>query len=496
MTKILVVDDNEQNRYMLQVLLQGHNYHVTLAENGKDALEIVQHTLPDMIISDILMPEMDGFTLCRRWMEQERLKKIPFVFYTATYTDSKDIELGNSLGAARFIIKPTEPDIFIAEIQSVLCEYETGKLALDKEPAAQESVYLKEYNQVLIHKLEEKMTQLERANKRLSMLYQVSINLASIRSLDKLVAHTLRIVIDATGYSHANYFTFDEEMQQFHLLEAVGHPEEKIALFRSKLVFSLGETRGLVGLVGKTGKPLILPDTHADPRWIILDEKIRSALFTPVFFETELLGVATFLSTETNAFNDEDVNNVMTLANSIAIAINNARLYEKQQQYALTLEDEVAHRTNELKLALEQAQAADRLKSQFVSDVNHELRTPLSNIKLYLNLLEWGRQENRTRYMEILNRETGRLEKLIEDLLDLSQLDAGKLTANLVPSDLNQLLATLIIDRSDLVIDHGLTLDFEPDAELPLALIDYQLLFQVFTNLLVNAMNYTPANGA
>ncbi len=491
MNKFLVVDDNEQNRYLLQVLLQGNGYETAMASNGKEALEIAHHDPPDLIISDILMPEMDGFTLCHHWQKDTQLRKIPFVFYTATYTDPKDKDLALNLGAVCFLVKPIEPDVLLNKLTEILSSYQKGHLTAAHDVMPEDTVFLKEYNEALIRKLEDKMSQLEQANRRLSMLYQASTNMASIRPLDKLVTHTLCAVIKAMGYTHANFFSYDKNNQQFRLLEAVGHSAEEKALFQTKLIFNLGDTQGLVGLVGQTREPLILANTHTDPRWITLDESIRSALFIPVVYEERLLGVVGFLSTETNAFSGEDVRNVMTLANNIAIAIDNARLYAAQQQYTNQLEAEVASQTAELKIALEQAQETDRLKSQFVSDVNHELRTPLSNIQLYLGLLEQGRPENHSRYMAVLKRETSRLQQLIEELLDFSRLDAGKVAANLVPTNLNQLVTTLINDRGKLVAEKGISLDFKPTENIPLALADSQLLFQVLTNLLSNAINYT-----
>ena len=87
---ILVVDDNEQDLDLLQVLLGGDGYQVVTAVNGAEALAKARLNPPDLIVSDILMPVMDGFALCRECKKDERLRQIPFVFYTATYTDERD----------------------------------------------------------------------------------------------------------------------------------------------------------------------------------------------------------------------------------------------------------------------------------------------------------------------------------------------------------------------------------------------------------------------
>jgi CheY-like chemotaxis protein len=165
--KLLIVDDNEQNRYMLQALLKGHRYQVASAGDGAEALQTARRDPPDMIISDILMPVMDGFALCREWKKDERLKAIPFVFYTATYTDPKDEEFALSLGAERFIIKPQEPDVFMDIVREVLENHETGRLVAPREPVGDETVFFREYNEVLIRKLEDKLAQLEEANRAL-----------------------------------------------------------------------------------------------------------------------------------------------------------------------------------------------------------------------------------------------------------------------------------------------------------------------------------------
>jgi len=168
--RILIVDDKEENRYLLQALLHGHGYEVVTAVHGADALDKARQSQPDMIIADILMPVMDGFALCRVWKKDERLKSIPFIFYTATYTDDRDREFALGLGAEQFIIKPQEPETFIVIIQEAFREIERRpNKALPGLPAEapEESVYLKQYNEVLIRKLELKMVQLEQTNNEL-----------------------------------------------------------------------------------------------------------------------------------------------------------------------------------------------------------------------------------------------------------------------------------------------------------------------------------------
>jgi PAS domain S-box-containing protein len=179
MTTILVVDDNEQNLYQLQVLLGGNGYQVASAANGAKALVIARQNPPDLIVSDILMPVMDGFLLCREWKKDERLKDIPLVFYTATYTDDRDRDFALSLGAEQFLLKPMEPEDLLEAIRSVLRQAESASAAptqpaadaaarLPAEPPPEtEAVYLKEYNEVLVRKLERKMQQLEQANRGL-----------------------------------------------------------------------------------------------------------------------------------------------------------------------------------------------------------------------------------------------------------------------------------------------------------------------------------------
>jgi len=166
MRKALIVDDIKENLYLLESLLKAYDFKTINANNGAEALGLALREHPDIIIADILMPVMDGYTFCRECKKEATLKDIPFVFYTATYTHPKDEEFAMSLGADKFIIKPQEPEDFIAMIEQVLSEFRTDKLIIPKHSESSEISLLKEYNETLIRKMEDRMLKSEDAEKK------------------------------------------------------------------------------------------------------------------------------------------------------------------------------------------------------------------------------------------------------------------------------------------------------------------------------------------
>jgi signal transduction histidine kinase len=161
MIRILIVDDNAQNIYLLESLLKGLGYEVLSANNGKEALETAEKNPPDLIISDILMPVMDGFELCRQWRENDQFINIPFIFYTATYTEPKDEQYALGLGADRFVVKPQKPEVLGTLVADVLEEFKHKKNVLHEKSPEEEKERLHQYSEILFHKLEKKVSQLE-----------------------------------------------------------------------------------------------------------------------------------------------------------------------------------------------------------------------------------------------------------------------------------------------------------------------------------------------
>lgn len=133
------------------------------ANNGREALEKLSDFKPDLVISDILMPEMDGYQLLKEVKSNKEFSKIPLVFYTATYTSKKDEEFAYSLGASRFIVKPTAPEEFVKLIDKTLKDQAEGILSTAEPTIEKEEVYLKEYNERLIQRLEDTFKNLESA---------------------------------------------------------------------------------------------------------------------------------------------------------------------------------------------------------------------------------------------------------------------------------------------------------------------------------------------
>ncbi len=161
--KILLVDDNVSDRKLVRMIFERHGFRgIVEAGDGHEGLEAAKAHRPDLIVSDALMPHMDGFQFLRTLKTDADLGKIPFVFFSAVYTGLKDEELALRLGAEGFISRPKEPEEFWLEMAAILDRIAKG--TRNPPPSrlmAEEKEYLRHYCEIVTGKLEEKVRQLE-----------------------------------------------------------------------------------------------------------------------------------------------------------------------------------------------------------------------------------------------------------------------------------------------------------------------------------------------
>jgi PAS domain S-box-containing protein len=161
---VLVVDDQPVNRKLLRVQLEAEGHSVREAPNGVVALEMLEEAPADLIISDILMPLMDGYRLCADIRASDRHRETPFIFYTATYTSPADKQLCFDLGGDAYLRKPLGADALAEAIDRVM----TAPRRRPTVSVRQQDI-LKEYSERLVFKLEQKNLELAAASDRLRL---------------------------------------------------------------------------------------------------------------------------------------------------------------------------------------------------------------------------------------------------------------------------------------------------------------------------------------
>lgn len=160
MKSILIVDDVFENLYLLRVILEKKGFYVLEAENGEQGLKVLQEHKIDLIISDILMPVMDGYMFCQACKKNKDFKDIPFVFFSSTYTDKLDEDFALKLGGAKFLRRPMDHEKLIREIQTIFAG-DNFEMDTSKNIKFNDKEVLKLYSERLVNKLELKNIELE-----------------------------------------------------------------------------------------------------------------------------------------------------------------------------------------------------------------------------------------------------------------------------------------------------------------------------------------------
>lgn len=165
--RILLVDDNTESAYTLGSLLQDHGYEVTYATDGVEAFEYALHDSFSAIIADILLPQMDGLQLCRMIKSHEQLYHIPFIIYTATFTEASDEALAFSQGADKFVVQGPEPGMLLAALQEVIRAQAAGLLTPTRLTTEARQISLQPYDVALVRHLADRLQQMEDLSRQL-----------------------------------------------------------------------------------------------------------------------------------------------------------------------------------------------------------------------------------------------------------------------------------------------------------------------------------------
>jgi len=209
--KILVVDDNGGDRKLLRYIMERQGYEVVEAADGEEGLAMAESKRPDLIISDALMPRMDGFEFLHRIKAHPELRGIPFVFYSSVYTGDKDEKLALALGADAFMVKPQEPEQLGQEIRAILESGKPSRRMANGGLIAEEEEYLRQYTRIVTAKIEEKVSELEKANAEIRQSAKSYRNLFnSIRDVI-IVTDDIRTILEANQPALRETFGYELE---------------------------------------------------------------------------------------------------------------------------------------------------------------------------------------------------------------------------------------------------------------------------------------------
>ncbi|TMA85070.1 MAG: GAF domain-containing protein, partial [Deltaproteobacteria bacterium] len=321
--RVLITDDNTINRKLLRVVLEAENQVVLEADNGISALQLLEQTQVDAIISDILMPEMDGYRLCYEIRKNPKLRTLPFIVYTASYTSPSDEKVALQFGVDKFLRKPASSEEIVKSLHEVLA---SAKLrARDDVQIPEEAEAMREYNQVLVRKLEDTIVDLSEANKSLAersalaeFVATISTTLAEANGLREMLQRCCDAVVEHLGSAFARIWTLNEEK---NLLEPQASSGMYTHIDWGHARVPVGQFE--IGLVASERKPHLTNTVIGDPRvhdqeWAKREGLVAFAGY-PLLIGDQLVGVmATFAR---KPFGQNTLDAMGSVARSIAVGI-------------------------------------------------------------------------------------------------------------------------------------------------------------------------------
>jgi len=338
----------------------------------------------------------------------------------------------------------------------------------------------------LFKELQTRTAELTRSVGELKALGEVSQAVSSTLDLQTVLDTIVARAAQLSGTHGGVIYEYDEATDKFHLRAAHRLEDELVEALRRE---PLRPGEGATGQAAATRAPFQVTNlldekeyTLTRVRAILARLGYRSILAVPLIFEERILGALVVHREESGEFAPEVVNLLQTFATQSALAIQNARLFREIEDKGRQLE------------------AASRHKSEFLANMSHELRTPLNAITGFSEVLlerMFGEiNPKQTEYLQDILSSGRHLLSLINDILDLSKIEAGRMELTLAQFHLPLALENAITLVKERAARHGIALDIDVDPRLGEFVGDERKIKQVLLNLLSNAVKFTPEGGA
>ncbi len=453
--------------------MEKSGYKVLVAQTGKSALKIAEVASPDLILLDVLMPELDGFATSRCLKAQIATRDIPIIFLTALSETNNKVK-GFEVGGVDYITKPIEQREVLARIQTHLSLQKMRQYLLTQNRKLKQEI---DTRLQIESKLQQRTSELEQTLK-----YRESIRRIQEKIRDSLDEnHILQIATQellkllSVDSCQLELYDADKKIATVIYEYSNGLPKSKSI---SKKIEYFPEI--YQQLLQKIPLQLI---TNLEP--LNSDKNYFTSLACPIFenySQEGVLGNLWLLRSPEQVFTKLEIELVQQVANQCAIAIRQARLYEAAQQQVKELEK------------------LNRLKDDFLKTISHELRAPMSSLQLSVETLDKlfqqeGKQKSPlfTKVLGIFHQACQRQKQLVDDLLSLCYIDAK---AEVIVKEWIDLqicipeIAELFLEQTQIQQQH-LLVNVPP--QLPQLKSDLSTLDRILRELLNNACKYTPS---
>ena len=359
---------------------------------------------------------------------------------------------------------------------------------------------------------EETSVELRQKVKQLTILHRAGLLFNSTLDREGLIQHVLQALVQDLHFDRAMFGFYDPVRYVVHDFRLCGVPAE-VAAFARSMEIPVTDPNSGQGTLLMQGQSLCVDDIralrdrlHPHLQQLALMTQAKAVILVPLKVKDRIIGALTVDRTHEQMTQD-DLDIMTTLANQVAIALDNAVAYHQIEELNIGLEARVRDRTaalenanQELGVANTELQRRDQLKSSFVSIVSHELRTPMTSIKGYVdNMLDGltGTIPDRQRhYLNRIRHISERLTRTIDQLLDLSRIEAGQLEIQLETVPVQELVNEVVDNLKSVAQERTVAITLDTDPAVPPMRADRDKVNRVLTNLVQNAIKFTPKGGS